>query len=172
MLQFFSVFQPPLSCHLLMSLPAYVAVPSKKAKVGPKIATTVDGREGHLRRMCKDITALCDTLVGIPLNYFSHVARGKLQSHTMGKQFGRLHEKEHRPRSGTLTIDMKSRISKGKHLEQQGYSMGSGKGMSLQGGMLDYTTKEGEDRTLYVDIMYDQISNQAWSKLYAQTTPP
>jgi hypothetical protein len=58
-----------------------------------------------------------------------------------------------------FTIDMKSKTKTGKHLEEQGHGMGA-KGMSLQGEMLHFY-KDGRYHRHFVDLVYDQSSNQS-----------
>jgi hypothetical protein len=89
------------------------------------------------------------------------VARGLWQQDAIDKQVASLAVEKNRGRVGALTIDMKSKESKGRNLEAQGYGMGSGKGMSIQGGMLDEYDQDGALETRYVDVVYDQISNQS-----------
>jgi hypothetical protein len=58
-----------------------------------------------------------------------------------------------------FTIDMKSKTLPNKHRAPQGFGMGA-KGMSLQGGMLNFW-QDGKMQQHYVNLIYDQSSNQS-----------
>ena len=57
-----------------------------------------------------------------------------------------------------LTVDMKSKTVKDKNRCEQGHGMGA-KGMSLHGGMVD-GYRDGVFHTHYIDVIYEQSSNQ------------
>jgi hypothetical protein len=70
-----------------------------------------------------------------------------------------------------FTVDMKGKTVSDKHKCEQGYRMGA-KGMSVQGGMLIFCNEDGLLQQHYVDLVYEQSSNQyleeAMSGLAAQ----
>jgi hypothetical protein len=114
--------------------------------------------EGTARRIAKDLVTSAGALVGVPSHYVAHVGRGKWQDTAIEKMYRALSEPANQGRVLMLTIDMKSKTETGKHREPQGHGFG-GRGMSLQGGMVDLYWK-GETRTFYVDLIYEQSSNQ------------
>ena len=111
-----------------------------------------------MRRMCLDLIHLTSAMTDFTRYYGAHVGRGKWQDDAIRQMYAALGEPENRGKVVILTIDMKSKTVKDKHRCEQGHGMGA-KGMSLQGGMVD-GYRDGKWHTHYVDVIYEQSSNQ------------
>ena len=128
--------------------------------------------EGVSKKRMRGLVEIAQLLSYVPKHYAAHVLRGVWQDEEVKKHKQALADERNVGRMAMFTIDMKSKTSTDKNRKEQGYNMGA-KGMSLQGGMLQFYTKEtSEIQTHYVDVIYDQTSNQhleeAMSALSAQ----
>jgi hypothetical protein len=81
------------------------------------------------------------------------------QDDALAKLQERLGSPECRGKVVILTVDMKSKTVKDKNRCEQGHGMGA-KGMSLHGGMVD-GYRDGVFHTHYIDVIYEQSSNQS-----------
>jgi hypothetical protein len=108
--------------------------------------------------IAKELVRAAGSLLGVASHYVGHVGRGKWQDAAIDAMYKALSDPENQGRVLMLTIDMKSKTPTGKNREPQGHGFG-GRGMSLQGGMVDVCLK-GETRTFYCDLIYHQTSNQ------------
>ena len=128
--------------------------------------------EGASKQRARGLVEIAQQLSYVPKYYAAHVLRGVWQDEQVSKHKRALADKGNVGRVAMLTIDMKSKTVPGKNRAEQGYNMGA-KGMSLQGGMLNfYEAGKSELQTHYVDLIYAQSSNQhleeAMSGLSAQ----
>ena len=133
--------------------------PVKKLKRSNEVVRIkIADPEGHARKRGRDLVDIALAMSYVPQYYASHTGRGMWQDHLIKLMEADICTPEKQGKVAILTIDMKSKTKRGKHLEPQGYNMG-GKGMSLQGGMLKIFM-DGKLRIHYVDAVYVQQSNQ------------
>ena len=93
--------------------------------------------EGEARRRNRELAAMCKYLSYVEQWYIAHVGRGMWQEAQLQEHKRKLQLAHMQGRVALFTIDMKSKTVPDKHRAQQGFGMGA-KGMSLQGGMLNF----------------------------------
>ena len=114
--------------------------------------------EGIMRTRIRELVEVVKYVTYVPAWYAAHVARGKWQAREIARHMKALGDDCNAGIVAIFVIDMKSKTATGKNREEQGHGMGA-RGMSLQGGML-YFFKDGELQRVFVDLIYDQTSNQ------------
>jgi hypothetical protein len=97
--------------------------------------------EGAARSRNKGLSDVCKYTLYLGQWYAAHVGRGKWQEARIAEHKEMLKVEKNRGKVATFTTDMKSKTVSDKHKCEQGYRMGL-KGMSLQGGMLNFCNKD------------------------------
>jgi hypothetical protein len=111
-----------------------------------------------MRTRIRELVEVVKYVAYVPAWYAAHVARGKWQAREIARHMKALGDECNAGIVAIFVIDMKSKTATGKTREEQGHGMGA-RGMSLQDGML-YFSKDGELQRVFVDLIYDQTSNQ------------
>jgi hypothetical protein len=117
-------------------------------------------KEGAARSRNKGLSDVCKYTLYLAQWYAAHVGRGKWQDTRIAEHKDMLKLEKNRGKVAMFTTDMKSKTVPDKHKCEQGYPMGL-KGMSLQGGMLNFCNKDGIMQQHYVNVVYAQSSNQS-----------
>ena len=124
------------------------------------LGTQTPRPEGAARSRNKGLSEVCKYTLYLAEWYAAHVGRGKWQEARISAHKEMLQLAKNRGKAAMFTTDMKSKTVPDKHKCEQGYRMGL-KGMSLQGGMLNFCNSDGVMQQHYINVVYAQSSNQS-----------
>jgi hypothetical protein len=116
--------------------------------------------EGASRTRNKELSDVCKFTFYLAQWYAGHVAWGLVQEARIAHFKQSLFDLDKRGKWALFTVDMKGKTVPDKNKCEQGYRMGA-KGMSVQGGMFLFCNEHGILQQHFIDLVYEQSSNQS-----------